>query len=139
MITFSNTSIRVNIFEIFIVFAYKTIIFSDTSTTINTFEIFVVFAYEMTLFFDSLEILKTCKSEIYESTYDFDISNLQSSQLISCNCDENKTLFLWIFDIFRYLFYESSFFRRTTWFIWFDFRCQYCYALENLCCLIEDD
>ena len=139
MILFFDISTTIKIFEIIAKCACEMIIFSNTLIIVNTFEIFAVFAYKMTLFFDSLKNLKTCIFEIFESAYDFDISNLQSNYLISCNCDENKTLFLWILDIFRYLFYEFSFLRRTTWSIWFDFRCQYCFALKTVCCLIEND
>ena len=114
--------------EIFIEFTYKMIAFSNISTIVNTSEISVVFAYKMILFFDNMQNSKFCKIEILESTYDFDVSNLQNNHLISCNCDENKVLFLWILDIFRYLFYESFVFTRTTWSSWFSFRCQYCHA-----------
>ena len=60
----------------------------------NIFEIFVVFAYKMISFFDDLQNLITCKIENLESTHVFDISNLNNNHLIACNCDENKILFL---------------------------------------------
>ena len=70
------------------------IIISNTSIKINIFEIFVVFAYKLILFFNNMQNSKLYKIENFESIYDFDISNLQNNYLISCNCDEIKILFL---------------------------------------------
>ena len=143
--------------EIFAEFTYKIVLFSDTSITIrtletiaecacrminllsisikiNTFEVFAVFAYKMTLFFDNMQDSESCKTKNLESAYDFDISSLQNSHLISCNCDESKALLLRYFDNLRYLFDESHCFTHTTWSVWFNIRCQDCYVYENRCC-----
>ena len=80
--------------ETFVEFTYKMITFSNASTRINSSEIFVVFTYKLNLFFDRMKNLKTFEFEIFDSTYDFDVSNIQNNHLTSCNCDESKTLFL---------------------------------------------
>ena len=58
--------------EIFAEFTYKLITFSDASIRINIFEIFAVFTYKMILFFSELQKLETFKIENLESAYDFD-------------------------------------------------------------------
>ena len=95
--------------------ACKMVTFSDTSIRINTSGISVVFAYKMAPFSGNMQGSESCKTEDLEPAYDFGISGLQNSHLVACNCDEDKVLLLWILGILRYLFYESSILRRTTW------------------------
>ena len=95
--------------------------FSDASTRVNTPGLSVVFAYRMAPFSGGLRSLITCKSEIFEPADDFGISSLQSSHLVSSNCDESKALFLWILGILRHLFYEISFLPayNVVYLVWF--------------------
>ena len=118
---------------------YKLALFSDISTRINTSGISAVFAYKMALFSDNVQGLGTFNFEVFESTYDFGISGLQNSHLVSCNCDKGKALLLRYFGNLRYLFYEFRCFKHTTWSVWSNIRCQDCYVYGDLCCMLRDD
>ena len=80
MITFSNACRRINILEIFVVSAYKTIIFSSMLTIVNTSEIFVVSAYKIVLFFDirqRLESWDNCKMRMQNDHFLEHVNNRQ--------------------------------------------------------------
>ena len=139
------------IVEIFAQFTYKIVLFFDCKMRIQNDHLFEQIQQKLYIWniccfriqndsvFQRIAKIKNVQFRNFRINIRFRFSNLQNDYLILCNCDESKTLFLWILDIFRYLFYEFHCFTYTTWSVWFYIRCQNCYTYENLFYMFGND